>query len=54
MSNYPHYKPLQCPRCEESRATMKGLYWHLVCDHGLSHEDAYEDAGQADSESDGE
>ena len=54
MANYPKYKPLICPRCGETRPTMKGMHWHLVCEHGLTNEDAYEEAGQADSESDGE
>lgn len=41
-------KPLQCPICEESRATLGGLHYHLKIDHRLSHDEAFETAGEAD------
>lgn len=41
-------KPLQCPLCAESRASTKGIYYRLKIDHDLSHEEAFELAGDAD------
>lgn len=54
MSNYPAYRPLVCPSCGETRPNRSAMYWHLVCDHGMTNEDAYTEAGAADAESDGE
>ena len=37
-----------CPECGEFRLTVNGVYWHLVIDHGMSRDQAYMVAGQAE------
>lgn len=34
-----------CPECEDSFWKLKSLFWHLVCEHGFSREEAFEVAG---------
>jgi len=38
---------LRCPECDSSFFRRSALYWHLVYEHKLSRDEAFESAGQA-------
>lgn len=38
---------LKCPNCDQKRKSGSGLRWHLIIDHGVPSDEAYDVVGAA-------
>lgn len=38
---------LNCPECNEIHYTAKSLYWHLINEHHLEKQDAFQSCGES-------